>query len=99
MSKQMKTKREANDSEPQKELSRPDAKEIYVQVAANARDELKRSALSLSISGFAGGMFMGLSGIGVAICTAQLGSSPASLFIAQMFYPLGFIVVILGRAQ
>ena len=83
----------------QKELSRPTAKEIYVEVAANARDELRRSALSLSISGFAGGMFMGLSGLGVAISTALLGSSAVSLFIAQMFYPLGFIVVILGRAQ
>jgi formate/nitrite transporter FocA (FNT family) len=99
MRERMNTELESNDSEPQKDLSRPDAKEIYVQVAANARDELKRSALSLSISGFAGGMFMGLSGMGVAVCTAQLGSSPVSLFIAQMFYPLGFIVVILGRAQ
>ena len=86
-------------SEPQKELSRPSAKEIYVQVAGNARDELKRSVLSLSISGFAGGIFMGFSGLGVAISTALLGSSAMSLFIAQMFYPIGFIIVILGRAQ
>ena len=74
-------------------------KEIYVQVADNARDELKRSVLSLSISGFAGGIFMGFSGLGVAISTALLGSSAMSLFIAQMFYPIGFIIVILGRAQ
>jgi formate/nitrite transporter FocA (FNT family) len=87
------------ESGQQKELSRPTAKEIYVEVAGNARDELKRSVLSLGISGFAGGIFMGLSGLGVAIATALLGSSPGSLFIAQMFYPLGFIVVILGRAQ
>ena len=86
-------------SEPQKELSRPSAKEIYVQVADNARDELKRSVLSLSISGFAGGIFMGFSGLGVAISTALLGSTAMSLFIAQMFYPIGFIIVILGRAQ
>jgi formate/nitrite transporter FocA (FNT family) len=83
----------------QKELSRPSAKEIYVEVAGNARDELKRSMLSLGISGFAGGIFMGFSGLGVAISTALLGSSAVSLFIAQMFYPLGFIIVILGRAQ
>lgn len=84
---------------PQKELSRPSAKEIYVEVAGSARDELRRSALSLGISGFAGGMFMGLSGLAVAITTALLGSSAVSLFIAQMFYPIGFIIVILGRAQ
>jgi formate/nitrite transporter FocA (FNT family) len=83
----------------QKELSRPSAKEIYVEVADSARDELKRSMLSLAISGFAGGIFMGFSGLGVAISTVALGPSNASLFIAQMFYPIGFIIVILGRAQ
>ncbi|WP_263418002.1 formate/nitrite transporter family protein [Terriglobus albidus] len=88
-----------NSSGAQNELSRPSAKEIYVEVAANARDELKRSWLSLAISGLAGGMFMGLSGLGVAISTALLGPSQASHYIAQMFYPLGFMVVILGRAQ
>ena len=87
------------ESKPQKELSRPTAKEIYVQVAGNARDELRRSGSSLGISGFAGGMSMGLSGLGVAIVTALLGTSPSAQFIAQMFYPIGFIIVILGRAQ
>jgi formate/nitrite transporter FocA (FNT family) len=86
-------------SPPQKELSRPTAKEIYVQVAGNARDELKRSVLSLGISGLVGGIFTGFSGLGVAIATAQLGPSGAAAFIAQMFYPIGFIIVILGRAQ
>jgi formate/nitrite transporter FocA (FNT family) len=95
----MSEKQKGSDSEPQKELSRPSANEIYVEVATNARDELKRSVLSLGISGFAGGLFMGLSGLGVAISTARLGPSAISLFIAQMFYPLGFIIVILGRAQ
>jgi formate/nitrite transporter FocA (FNT family) len=88
-----------NSQKPQKELSRPTAKEIYVQVARNARDELKRSALSLGISGLVGGIFTGFSGLGVAIALAQLGPSAAAGFIAQMFYPIGFIIVILGRAQ
>ncbi len=95
----MSEEQQGGDSGSQKELSRPTAKEIYVQVAGNARDELKRSVLSLGISGFAGGMFLGLSGLGVAISTALLGPSATSQFIAQMFYPLGFIIVILGRAQ
>jgi formate-nitrite transporter family protein len=95
----MSDSQKGDESGSQKELSRPSAKEIYVEVAGNARDELKRSALSLGISGFAGGLFMGLSGLGVAIASASLGPSAASLFIAQMFYPLGFVIVILGRAQ
>jgi formate/nitrite transporter FocA (FNT family) len=88
----------------QKNLERPSAEEIYQQVASNARQELGRSTVSLVISGFAGGTFMGLTALGTAIALAMLtppGSAPSGSvqFIAKMFYPLGFIVVILGRSQ
>ncbi len=83
----------------QKGLDRPSAEEIYEQVARNARAELKRSTVSLGISGFAGGVFMGLSALGTAITLGLLGTSPWTMLIAKMFYPVGFIVVILGRAQ
>jgi formate/nitrite transporter FocA (FNT family) len=88
----------------QKHLERPSAQDIYEQVANNARQELGRSSISLAISGLAGGIFMGLSALGNAIAIALLtpaGTAPApsTLFIAKMFYPLGFIVVILGRSQ
>lgn len=88
----------------QKHLERPSAQDIYEQVANNARQELGRSSISLAISGLAGGIFMGLSAMGIAIALALLtpaGTAPtaATLFIAKMFYPLGFIVVILGRSQ
>jgi formate/nitrite transporter FocA (FNT family) len=85
-------------------LERPSAQDIYEQVANNARQELGRSGISLFISGVAGGIFMGLSGMGNAIAIALLtpaGQAPSNitLFIAKMFYPLGFIAVILGRSQ
>jgi formate/nitrite transporter FocA (FNT family) len=88
----------------QKHLERPSAQDIYEQVANNARQELGRSSISLAISGLAGGIFMGLSALGNAIAIALLtpaGTAPSTttLFIAKMFYPLGFIVVILGRSQ
>ena len=88
----------------QKHLERPSAQEIYEQVANNARQELGRSTISLIISGFAGGTFMGLTALGTAIALAMLtpsGSHPSGSveFIAKMFYPIGFIVVILGRSQ
>ena len=86
-------------SESQKDLARPSAQDIYKQVAENAREELKRTSLSLGISGFAGGIFMGLSALGTAIGLAYFGDSSAASFVAMMFYPIGFIVVILGRAQ
>ena len=90
--------------EAQKNLERPSAQDIYEQVANNARQELGRSSVSLAISGLAGGIFMGLSALGNAIAIALLtpaGSTPTKtvFFIARMFYPLGFIVVILGRSQ
>lgn len=88
----------------QKHLERPSAQDIFEQVSNNARQELGRSSVSLAISGLAGGIFMGLSGLGNAIAIALLtpaGATPTAttLFLAKMFYPLGFIVVILGRSQ
>jgi formate/nitrite transporter FocA (FNT family) len=83
----------------QRNLGRPSAQEIYQEVAKNARRELSRTSLALAISGLAGGTFMGLSALGNAIALTTLGSSPYAEFISRMFYPLGFIVVILGRAQ
>lgn len=83
----------------QRNLGRPSAQEIYQEVAKNARRELSRTSLALAISGLAGGTFMGLSALGNAIAIATLGNSPYAEFISRMFYPLGFIVVILGRAQ
>jgi formate/nitrite transporter FocA (FNT family) len=94
----------APSNDAQKSLERPSAQDIYEQVANNARQELGRSSVALAISGLAGGICMGLSGLGSAIAIALLtapGTTPAptTLFIAKMFYPLGFIVVILGRSQ
>ncbi len=83
----------------QKNLSRPSAHEIYQQVAKNAKEELNRSSISLALSGFTGGIFMGLSALGVGIILAKLGTGPRAFIISRMFYPLGFIVVILGRSQ
>jgi formate/nitrite transporter FocA (FNT family) len=83
----------------QKRLARPSAEDIYRQVATNARQELKRSSVSLGISGFAGGAFMGLSAMGTALALAFLGTGQTAQLVSRMFYPLGFIVVIIGRSQ
>lgn len=93
------TQEQVEPSAVQKNLERPSAEEIYKQVARNAEAELKRSSVALAISGITGGLFMGLSGLGVALAMATLGGSPHIYFISRMFYPLGFIVVILGRSQ
>lgn len=86
-------------SELQKSLARPSAEEIFRQVARNARQELQRPSIALAISGFGGGAFMGLSALGTAITIALLGDSNTVQMISRLFYPIGFIVVILGRSQ
>jgi formate-nitrite transporter family protein len=93
------TPQEPEVSSAQKSLERPTAEEIYQQVARNAQSELKRSSLSLAISGVTGGLFMGLSALGVGLMVAVLGTNPHTFVLSRMFYPLGFIVVILGRSQ
>lgn len=83
----------------QKNLARPSAEEIFKQVATNARQELKRPSIALALSGFGGGAFMGLSALGTAITLVLLGDSNTAQILSRMFYPVGFIVVILGRSQ
>jgi len=50
-------------------------------------------------SGIAGGLGMGLTGLGVASAQAILGEGRTQEFIALMLYPLGFISIIIGRQQ
>jgi formate/nitrite transporter FocA (FNT family) len=89
----------AGASQAQTDLDRPTAGEIYEQVSRNARHELDRAAIGLFISGVAGGITMGLTALSTSIVLAKLGQSPAAKFIADLLYPIGFIAVILGRAQ
>lgn len=74
------------------------AREIYDRVLGDARSELNRSTTALAYSGLASGLFMGLTGLGVAGATVALPSGTAE-FIPLLFYPLGFIAVVIGRAQ
>ena len=90
---------EPDNSAAQKNLERPSAEEIYQQVARNAKQELKRRSVSLAVSGFTGGTFMGFSALGVGIVLAMLGTGPGAFLLSRMLYPLGFIVVIIGRSQ
>lgn len=95
-------KPEAEPEEPeaaQLKLDRPTADEIYEQVSRNARRELSRGAIALSISGVAGGITMGLTALGTSAIIGELSPSVISRFISNLIYPIGFIAVILGRAQ
>jgi formate/nitrite transporter FocA (FNT family) len=83
----------------QEESRRRTAHEIFSAVSQNGREELKRSTAALAFSGIAGGLTMGLTGLSVAIARAHLGNGMNEQFIASLLYPIGFIAVIIGRAQ
>jgi formate/nitrite transporter FocA (FNT family) len=80
------------------ESSRLTAHEIFEQVESNAHDEVRRTPHALAFSGLAGGITMGLTGLAVASAQAALPENTKE-FIPYLFYPLGFIAVIIGRAQ
>ena len=86
-------------SSTQQDLDRPTAVQIYEQVSRNARRELARTNKALAVSGVVGGLTMGLTGLSISAVTAVLGQGNAAQFIAFLFYPMGFMAVILGRGQ
>lgn len=79
--------------------SRRTVHEIFEGVSRNAREELDRSSRALAFSGLAGGVTMGLTGLAVAATQAVLGRGQMAQFVSFLFYPIGFIAVIIGRAQ
>lgn len=81
------------------ETSRLSAAEIYDRVEAGAEEELKRPFRSLAISGVAAGLTMGISALGVAVLLHVLGDDRVGASVAYLAYPLGFLVVIIGRQQ
>src|ERR1041384_6033306 len=84
---------------PEQDSTRRSAEQILEGVIENGRDELSRSTLGLMFSGFGGGISMGLTGLAVALAISYLGKGPVQEFVSFFFYPIGFIVVIIGRAQ
>lgn len=81
------------------EAQRLTAPQIFHAAVESARAEIKRSPRTLAFSGVAGGITMGLTGLGVAAMRALLGEGPWAELASYMIYPVGFIAVIIGREQ
>lgn len=81
------------------DTSRLTAPQIFDAAKENARGEARRSSRTLAFSGLAGGLVMGLTGLSVAAVRAVLGNGSWQEFVSYLFYPTGFIAVIIGRAQ
>ncbi len=78
------------------DTQRRSAHEIFQGAIDNARDELDRTSRALGFSGFAGGLTMGLTGLAVAAALNAMPGLPSRELAAYIFYPIGFISVILG---
>jgi len=81
------------------ETGRLTAPEIFLNVVGDARRELKRSSKKLAFSGLAGGLTLGLAGLSVAAIRALLGRGGWQDLVSYLAYPIGFIAVVIGRAQ
>src|SRR5437762_10297218 len=84
---------------PVAETRRFTADEILQGTLEDARNELRRSLVKLGFSGIAGGITMGLTALGVSSIRAFVGDGGWRDLIGYLAYPLGFIAVIIGRAQ
>ena len=71
------------------------AGEILEAVVENGRDELSRASLGLTFSGFAAGLNISFSAVALAVIGAMTGGVGLAAILA---YPIGFLIVILGRA-
>jgi formate-nitrite transporter family protein len=75
------------------------AAEIFSAAIDNAREELRRSNQKLAFSGVAGGLTMGLTGLAVASVRSLAGPGASLPIAPYLLYPIGFVAVIIGRAQ
>jgi formate-nitrite transporter family protein len=75
------------------------AHEIFESAVQHAREELRRPWPALSFSGIAGGLTMGLTGLSTGLIIWLMGHGPVAQLLAAAVYPVGFLAVIIGRAQ
>ena len=81
------------------ESKRLTAPQIFHAAVESAREEVKRSARTLAFSGLAGGITLGITALSVASVRALIGDGGWQELVSYLIYPVGFIAVIIGRAQ
>ncbi len=90
------TSEESRDVESRKSGS---ARVVHEVVRLQGDDELDRPAVSLALSGVAGGTAITASVFGTAALGMRLGHGPTSELVTGFGYCIGFIIVILGKLQ
>jgi formate/nitrite transporter FocA (FNT family) len=75
------------------------AHEIFESAVQHAKEEIGRPWTALAFSGIAGGLTMGLTGLSTGLVSSLLGPGSVTTLIAAIVYPIGFLAVVIGRAQ
>ena len=78
---------------------RASAADIYERVKREAGEEIDRPIAALAFSGLFAGASVGFGAIASAAAATALGGHQDAQLVGAIFFPVGFIVVIIGRAQ
>ncbi|MGP7795890.1 formate/nitrite transporter family protein [Sphingomonas sp. CLY1604] len=87
------------DTDSDDDLKAADAKDLHRTVREEGEEELRRPAMSLFWSGLAAGIAISVSLLAEAALHAGLPDAPWRELVVGLGYPVGFLVVILGRMQ
>ncbi len=90
---------DADDGEGGRGRLRASASDIYERVKAEAAEELDRPVAALAFSGLFAGATVGFGAVASAGAAVALAGHRDAGLIGALFFPIGFIVVIIGRAQ
>jgi formate-nitrite transporter family protein len=72
---------------------------VHEAIRHDGEEELNRPVSALAWSGFAAGLSMGFSFVAQALFRAHLPDQPWRPLIVNLGYPIGFLIVIIGRQQ
>jgi formate/nitrite transporter FocA (FNT family) len=90
-----------NEEEKQEahERARPRTIVIYEAIREEGQDELERSPWGTAWSALAAGLSMTLGLVAMGAFSAHLSDGPWRPLVVDLGYPLGYLIVILGRQQ
>ena len=81
------------------ERSTPRSPVIYETVRQHGEEEMARPAVSLWWSGVAAGLSISFSLLAEALLRLHLPEAPWRVLVTSLGYPVGFLIVVLGRQQ
>jgi formate/nitrite transporter FocA (FNT family) len=90
------TERQREDAEDRISVS---AVVVHEAIRMDGDEELSRPISALAWSGLAAGLSMGFSFVGQGLLQAHLPDTPWRPLVTNLGYPLGFLIVVVGRQQ